>query len=228
MAHQAGKQVQKGWEWLTPSGSTRWLSSDPSAISEQRSTARAGLQALEGYREGVEKRRGDISGYYSGQEDLQEQEYGLKREGVGLQQERLGLAREQLGVEREQVGGQQSQALSQFLGDAYSFRSQSDVQRATGGLATGPQERGMERRRATMSDLMRGREEQFGLQQQGLDIKGEGLDISGQELGLQMEGIDISQARDYADLMKSRGIEMAGIEDLLYQLETEQISYEGV
>tara|TARA_R100001530_G_scaffold38124_1_gene29531 strand:- start:556 stop:1185 length:630 start_codon:yes stop_codon:yes gene_type:complete len=174
-----------------------------------------GLQALEGYREGVEKRRGDISDYYSGQADIQEQEYGLRREGVGLQQERLGLAREQL-------GGQQSQALSQFLGDAYSFRSQSDVQRATGGLAfSGGQERGVERRRATMSDMMRGREEQFGLQQQGLDI-------SGQELGLQMEGIDLSQAKEYADLMKSRGIEMAGIEDLLYQLETEQISYEGV
>ena len=174
-----------------------------------------GLQALEGYREGVEKRRGDISDYYSGQADIQEQEYGLRREGVGLQQERLGLAREQL-------GGQQSQALSQFLGDAYSFRSQSDVQRATGGLAfSGGQERGVERRRATMSDMMRGREEQFDLQQKGLDI-------SGQELGLQMEGIDLSQAKEYADLMKSRGIEMAGIEDLLYQLETEQISYEGV
>jgi hypothetical protein len=215
MAHKAGRKAKEGWEWLTPSGSTKWLSSDPSAAAEARTAAGKGLEALEAYRGDVGQRETDIRGYYSGQEGLQEQEYGLKREGVGLQQERLG-------VQREQLAGQQSQALTQFLGDAYSFRSQSDAQRATGGLAfSGGQERGVERRRATMSDLMRGREEQFGLQQQGLDI-------SGQELGLQMEGLDISQARDYADLMKSQGIELAGIEDLLYQLETEQISYEGV
>jgi len=179
------------------------------------SQADKGIAALQEYRGDVKGRRGDISDFYSGQEELQGQEYGLRRKGVGLQQERLG-------VQREQVVGQQSQALTQFLGDAYNFRSQSDVQRATGGLASsGTQERGIERRKATMSDLMKGRQEQSDLQQQGLDI-------SGQELGLQMEGIDISQAKDYADLMKSRGIEMAGIEDLLYQLETEEISYGGV
>ena len=191
-----------------------WEEGSPESRAAE-SQADKGIAALEGYRGDVEGRRAGIYRYYRGQGDLQKQEYGLRRKGVGLQQERLG-------VQREQVVGQQSQALTQFLGDAYSFRGQSDVQRATGGLASsGTQERGVERRKATMSDMMRGREEQFDLQQKGLDI-------SGQELGLQMEGIDISQAKDYADLMKSRGIEMAGIEDLLYQLETEEISYGGV
>jgi len=191
-----------------------WEEGSPESRAAE-SQADKGIAALQEYRGDVEGRRGDISDYYSGQEELQEQEYGLRRESIGLKQEQLGVA-------RGQVGAQESQALTQFLGDAYSFRGQSDVQRATGGLAfSGGQERGVERRKATMSDLMKGRQEQSDLQRQGLDI-------SGSQLGLEMEGLDISQAKDYADLMKSKGIELAGIEDLLYQLETEEISYEGV
>ena len=72
-----------------------------------------------------------------------------------------------------------------------------------------------------MSDMMRGRQQEFGVQKQALDI-------SGRELGLQGEGIDIAQARSLADLLKSQGVELSGIEDLLYQIETERISYEGV
>ena len=179
-----------------------------------KSSAKTGLTALEEYEGKVEGRKGDIAGYYDQQEALQGQEYDVRRRGVGLQQERLGL-------QGQQLAGQESQALTQFLGDAYSFRKQSDVEKATGGLYSSESERETGRKRATMSDMMQGRQEQFGLQQQGLDI-------SGRELGLQGEGIDISQAKSLADLLKSKGIEMSGIEDLLYQIETERISYEGV
>ena len=179
-----------------------------------KSSAKTGLTALEEYEGLVEGRKGGIEGYYDQQEALQGQEYDVRRRGVGLQQERLGL-------QGQQLAGQESQALTQFLGDAYSFRKQSDVEKATGGLYSSESERETGRKRATMSDMMQGRQEQFGLQQQGLDI-------SGRELGLQGEGIDIAQARALADLFKSEGIEMSGIEDLLYQIETERISYEGV
>ena len=128
------------------------------------------------------------------------QEYDVRSRGIGLQQERLGL--------------QESQNLTQFLGDAYSFRKQSEVEKATGGLYSSEAERMTGRKRATMSDMMQGRQEQ--------------LDISGRELGLQSEGMDIAQARSLADLLKSQGVELSGIEDLLYQIETERVSYEGV
>mgnify|MGYP006407093219 FL=1 len=111
--------------------------------------------------------------------------------------------------------------MTQFLGDAYSFRKQSDVEKATGGIYSSEAERMTGRKRATMSDMMRGRQQEFGVQKQALDI-------SGRELGLQGEGIDIAQARSLADLLKSQGVELSGIEDLLYQIETERISYEGV
>ena len=39
MAHKAGRKAKEGWEWLTPSGSTKWLSSDPSAAAEARTAA---------------------------------------------------------------------------------------------------------------------------------------------------------------------------------------------
>jgi hypothetical protein len=200
MAHQVGKQVQKGWEWLTPSGSTKWLSHDPSKAREARQTAGKGLKALEEYEAQVEGRKGDIEGYYDEQRELLGQEYDVRSRGIGLQQERLGL--------------QESQNLTQFLGDAYSFRKQSEVEKATGGLYSSEAERMTGRKRATMSDMMQGRQEQ--------------LDISGRELGLQSEGMGIAQARSLADLLKSQGIELSGIEDLLYQIETERISYEGV
>jgi hypothetical protein len=72
----------------------------------------------------------------------------------------------------------------------------------------------MDRQEATMSRMMQG-------QQQGFDL-------AGQELASQLEGLDIAQARSLSDLAKARGVEMQGIEDLLYQIETERISYEGV
>jgi len=214
MAHKVGRELNEAWQWLTPSGSTKWLSTDPSEARKARDTASQGLEALEEYETGVKGRKGGIEEYYDEQEALMGQEYDVRRRGVGLQQERLGL-------QGQQLAGQESQALTQFLGDAYSFRKQSDVEKATGGLYSSESERETGRRRATMSDMMQGRQEQFGLQQQGLDI-------SGRELGLQGEGIDIAQARALADLFKSEGIEMSGIEDLLYQIETERISYEGV
>ena len=206
--------ANEAWQWLTPSGGTKWLSTDPSEARKARDTAGKGLSELEKYKTGVKGRKGDIAGYYDQQEALQGQEYDVRRRGVGLQQERLGL-------QGQQLAGQESQALTQFLGDAYSFRKQSDVEKATGGLYSSESERETGRKRATMSDMMQGRQEQFGLQQQGLDI-------SGRELGLQGEGIDISQAKSLADLLKSKGVELSGIEDLLYQIETERISYEGV
>ena len=65
-----------------------------------------------------------------------------------------------------------------------------------------------------MSRMMRGRQE--------------GFDLAGQELSNQLQGLDIAQARSISDLLKARGVEMQGIEDLLYQIETERIAYEGV
>ena len=179
-----------------------------------KSSAEKGLTALEEYEAQVEGRKGDIEGYYDEQEALLEQEYGVRRRGVGLQQERLGL-------QGQRLEAQESQTLTQFLGDAYSFRKQSDVEKATGGIYSSEAERMTGRKRATMSDMMRGRQQEFGVQKQALDI-------SGRELGLQGEGIDIAQARSLADLLKSQGVELSGIEDLLYQIETERISYEGV
>ena len=165
-----------------------------------KSSAEKGLTALEEYEAQVEGRKGDIEGYYDEQRELLGQEYDVRSRGIGLQQERLGL--------------QESQNLTQFLGDAYSFRKQSEVEKATGGLYSSEAERMTGRKRATMSDMMQGRQEQ--------------LDISGRELGLQSEGMDIAQAKSLADLLKSQGVELSGIEDLLYQIETERVSYEGV
>ena len=130
-----------------------------------------------------------------------------------MQQERLGL-------QRGALGRQESSALNQFLGDAYSFRQSGDVQKATGGLYSGEQERGVERQSATMGNMMRAQQEGFASQSQALDI-------SSQELQNQLAGMDIAQARSISDLLKSRGVEMSGIEDLLYQIETERIAYEG-
>jgi hypothetical protein len=133
---------------------------------------------------------------------LSEKDFALRREGVNISQQRLDT--------------RQATALDQFLGDAYSFRRSSDVQKAIGGrgLYSAESERGMDRQQATMSRMMSG-------QQQGFDL-------AGQELSNQLQGLDIAQARGLSDLMKSRGVEMSGIEDLLYQIETERISYEGV
>lgn len=213
MAHQVGQGVKEGWEWLTPSGSTKWFSSDPSEAAKSRSAARSGLEALSAYEEGVQSRQGDIGAYYDTQQDLTEQEFALRRGGIGLQQERLGL-------QRGALGRQESSALNQFLGDAYSFRQSGDVQKATGGLYSGEQERGVERQSATMGNMMRAQQEGFASQSQALDI-------SSQELQNQLAGMDIAQARSISDLLKSRGVEMSGIEDLLYQIETERIAYEG-
>ena len=213
MAHQVGQGVKEGWEWLTPSGSTKWFSSDPSEAAKSRSAARSGLEALSAYEGGVQSRQGDIGAYYDTQQDLTEQEFALRRGGIGLQQERLGL-------QRGALGRQESSALNQFLGDAYSFRQSGDVQKATGGLYSGEQERGVERQSATMGNMMRAQQEGFASQSQALDI-------SSQELQNQLAGMDIAQARSITDLLKSRGVEMSGIEDLLYQIETERIAYEG-
>ena len=200
MAHQVGKPIQKGWEWLTPSGSTKWLSHDPSEARKARSTAGKGLEALEGYEAQVRERGGKVGEYYDEQQALAERGFDLRREGVGLQQQKLET--------------QEATALDQFLGDAYSFRRSGDVQKATGGLYSAESERGAERQEATMSRMMRGQQE--------------GFDLAGQELSNQLQGLDIAQARSISDLLKARGVEMQGIEDLLYQIETERISYEGV
>ena len=213
MAHQVGQGVKEGWEWLTPSGSTKWFSSDPSEAAKSRSAARSGLEALSAYEGGVQSRQGDIGAYYDTQQDLTEQEFALRRGGIGLQQERLGL-------QRGALGRQESSALNQFLGDAYSFRQSGDVQKATGGLYSGEQERGVERQSATMGNMMRAQQEGFASQSQALDI-------SSQELQNQLAGMDIAQARSISDLLKARGVEMSGLEDLLYQIETERIAYEG-
>ena len=213
MAHQVGQGVKEGWEWLTPSGSTKWFSSDPSEAAKSRSAARSGLEALSAYEGGVQSRQGDIGAYYDTQQDLTEQEFALRRGGIGLQQERLGL-------QRGALGRQESSALNQFLGDAYSFRQSGDVQKATGGLYSGEQERGVERQSATMGNMMRAQQEGFASQSQALDI-------SSQELQNQLAGMDIAQARSISDLLKARGVEMSGLEDLLYQIETEEIAYEG-
>ena len=209
MAHQVGKPIQKGWEWLTPSGSTRWFSHAPSERRKAERTAGKGLEALEQYKhsitgggleEGGFGRRAVIEKSYDEQQALAERGFDLRREGVGLQQQRLET--------------QEATALDQFLGDAYSFRRAGDVRKATGGLYSGEEERGMERQEATMSRMMRGRQE--------------GFDLAGQELSNQLQGLDIAQARSISDLLKARGVEMQGIEDLLYQIETERIAYEGV
>jgi hypothetical protein len=179
------------------------------------SQAQQGLQALGEYETKVEGRKDDLSKYYGGAEERVGAEYGSKRDEVGL-------AREQIGIQREGVGVQESSALTSFLGDAYSLRSKADVGRATGGLAfSGGQERGVERQRATMSDMMQGRQEQFDIARKGLDISGKGLDIK-------MDQLDLSEAGDLADLAKEYDIDLAGIDDMLYQLETERTSYEGV
>jgi len=173
-----------------------------------KSQARSGLEALEEYEakitgsdETVGRREG-IEKYYDEQEALSEKDFALRREGVNISQQRLDT--------------RQATALDQFLGDAYSFRRSSDVQKAIGGrgLYSAESERGMDKQQATMSRMMSG-------QQQGFDL-------AGQELSNQLQGLDIAQARGLSDLMKSRGVEMSGIEDLLYQIETERISYEGV
>tara|TARA_R110002110_G_scaffold15141_4_gene68674 strand:- start:1341 stop:1931 length:591 start_codon:yes stop_codon:yes gene_type:complete len=167
-----------------------------------KSQARSGLEALDEYEARVEERRGGVGEYYDEQEALSEKDFALRREGVNISQQRLDT--------------RQATALDQFLGDAYSFRRSSDVQKAIGGrgLYSAESERGINRQQATMSRMMSG-------QQQGFDL-------AGQELSNQLQGLDIAQARGLSDLMKSRGVEMSGIEDLLYQIETERISYEGV
>ena len=182
---------------------------------EAYSAAQEGLTALGEYETKITGRQADIGQYYGEQRDLVGGQYDLKERGVGL-------AQEQIGVQREGVGMQESQALTSFLGDAYSFRNQADVGRATGGLAySGGRETGIERRQATMSDMMRGRQDQFDMQRQGLDISSRGLD-------LQLEQLGISEAKELSDLARSQDIDYAQIEDLLYQLETEEMAYGGV
>ena len=122
MAHSVGTAVERGvkgggWYYGEHRGSDE--------EAKARIAAEKGLGALEKYEYGVKGRKGDIAGYYDEQEALQGQEYDVRRRGVGLQQERLGL-------QGQQLAGQESQALTQFLGDAYSFRKQSDVEKATG------------------------------------------------------------------------------------------------
>lgn len=189
----------------------------PGSPEERAAKAEAdkGLAALGQYQENVEGRQADISEYYEGQRGLVGQQFDLREQGIGL-------SREQLGVQREGVDIQESQALTSFLGDAYSFRSQSDVSRATGGLAfSGGKERKIERRQATMGDMMSGRQDQYDMTRRGLDISSRGLDLQLQQLGL-------SESKELSDLARSQDIDMAQIEDLLYQLETEQMAYEGV
>ena len=189
----------------------------PGSPEERAAKAEAdkGLAALGQYQAQVEGRQADITEYYEGQRGIIGQQYDLKEQGIGL-------SREQLGVQREGIGVQESQALTSFLGDAYSLRSQSDASRATGGLAySGGKERKIERRQATMGDMMRSRQDQFDIARQGLDISGRGLD-------LQLEQLGLSEARELSDLARSQDIDYAQIEDLLYQLETEQMAYEGV
>jgi hypothetical protein len=72
-----------------------------------------------------------------------------------------------------------------------------------------------------MSDLMQGRQEQFDIARKGLDISGKGLDIK-------MEQLDLSETGDLADLARQHDIDLSSIEDMLYQIETERISYEGI
>lgn len=165
-----------------------------------KSQAGKGLEALDEYEARVEERREGVGGYYDEQEALAGREFDIRRQGVDVSQQRLDTRR--------------ASALDQFLGDAYSFRRSGDVQKATSGLYSAESERGMDRQQATMSRMMQG-------QQQGFDL-------AGQELASQLEGLDIAQARSLSDLAKARGVEMQGIEDLLYQIETERISYEGV
>lgn len=208
MAHQV-KRGFEGGGWYVG----KYQGSDEE--EEARIQARKGLEALGEYETKLTGRVGDLSDYYGGAEGRVGEEYGLKRDEVGL-------AREQIGVQREGVGVQESTALTSFLGDAYSFRSKADVGRATGGLAfSGGQERGIERQRATMSDLMQGRQEQFDIARKGLDISGKGLDIK-------MEQLDLSETGDLADLARQHDIDLSSIEDMLYQIETERISYEGI
>jgi len=208
-------------KWHPASGQLGWLGDYGEGHEGSRSeraaysAAQKGLTALGEYETNIKDRQTDLSEYYGGAEGRVGEEYGLKRDEVGI-------AREQLGVQREGVGVQESSALTSFLGDAYSLRSKADVGRATGGLAfSGGQERGIERQRATMSDMMQGRQEQFDIARKGLDISGKGLDIK-------LEQLDLSEAGDLADLARQYDIDLAGIDDMLYQLETERISYEGV
>ena len=208
MAHQVGRGLTGGGWYVG-----EHQGSDEEA--EARIQAEKGLVALGEYETKLTGRVGDLADYYGGAE-------GRVGESYDLQRGQIGVAREQLGVQREGVGAQESSALTSFLGDAYSFRSKADVGRATGGLAfSGGQERGIERKRATMSDMMQGRQEQFDIARKGLDISGKGLDID-------MEQLDLSEAGDLADLARQYDIDLAGIDDMLYQLETERISYEGV
>lgn len=205
-------------KWHPASGNFGIFGDTAPGSPEERAAKREadkGLAALGQYQGKVEGRQADIGQYYEGQQGLVGQQYDLKEEGIGL-------AREQLGVQREGIGVQESQALTSFLGDAYSFRSQSDASRATGGLAySGGKERKIERRQATMGDMMGGRQDQFDIARQGLDISGRGLD-------LQLEQLGLSESKELSDLARSQDIDMAQIEDLLYQLETEQMAYEGV
>ena len=79
MAHKVGREVNEAWQWLTPSGGTKWLSTDPSKAREARQTAGKGLEALEEYEGLVKGRKGDIEGYYGEQEELLEKEYDVRR-----------------------------------------------------------------------------------------------------------------------------------------------------
>ena len=55
-----------------------------------------------------------------------------------------------------------------------------------------------------------------------------GINLEQKGIGLKQEGLGLSEAGSLADLLKSKGVEMSGIEDLLYQIETERLTYEGV
>ena len=190
-------------KWHPASGQFGILGDVQPGSPEERAAKRQagkGLEALDEYEASVEERRGGIGEYYDEQEALAGREFDIRRQGVDVAQQRLDTRR--------------TSALDQFLGDAYSFRRSGDVQKATSGLYSAESERVMDRQQATMSRMMQG-------QQQGFDL-------TGQELASQLEGLDIAQARSLSDLAKARGVEMQGIEDLLYQIETERISYEGV
>jgi|TARA_R100000501_G_C2577269_1_gene81860 hypothetical protein len=222
-------------KWHPASGQLGWLGDYGEGHEGSRSeraaysAAQKGLTALTGYESQIKDRKDDLGEYYSGAEERIGAGYDLQRDQVGVARDQLGIQREQLGVQREGIGIQESSALTSFLGDAYSLRSKADVGRATGGLAfSGGQERGVERQRATMSDLMQSRQEQFDVARKGLDISGRGLDISGKGLDIKLDQLDLSETGDLADMARQYDIDLAGIEDMLYQLETERISYEGV
>ena len=219
--------------------------------------AQKALGAIEEYEGKVKDRGGALEGYYGEKEDLLGQTYDLqrkqlglseegldiKREGIGLQKEQLGLQGDQLDLQGKRLDVQESQSLNQFFDQAYNLRSSGEAQTAISGLAGSRiSQRGQERREATLGGMMESQQDMYGMQREGLGIQREGLGVQGRQLdlsmsginleqkgiGLKQEGLGLSEAGSLADLLKSKGVEMSGIEDLLYQIETERLTYEGV